>query len=146
MTEATRRSWSAGPRPRRKTSGGTGVIVVFILIALMIGGVVYLSLSQMADIADKPDEFLRLHDAAMDRMSKGEASEYGPEVIEEYAKAAAKRKEQLLMIQPDLPARSSKSCGNCGRAVPSSSKAGGKCPHCRARWLYTSPVVTVRRR
>jgi hypothetical protein len=34
----------------------------------------------------------------------------------------------------------SKSCGSCGRGVPSSSKVGDTCPHCGVRWGYETTM------
>lgn len=123
---------------------------VFVVLAvLFLGGFFYYYFSSMSDITNTKSEFEQLHDAAMDRIDKGPASEFGPEVIEEYSKAAKDRKERLLRFQPDFDKSGNKSsmcCGSCGKSVSSSSKVGDKCPHCGARWLYKTVDVKFQHR
>ena len=120
--------------PRRGRPGGARLIAVLALVALLIGGLGYFWLSQVRDQAERRQEFLDLHDAAVDRIDKGPESEFGPEVVEEYHEEAARRRELLLRIQPDLPGPQTKRCGACGEEVSWLSQAGDRCPHCGAKW------------
>jgi len=123
--------------------------VFAILAVLFLGWFFYFCFSSMSDISNTKSEFEQLHDAAMDRIDKGPESEFGPEVIEEYSKAAKERKERLLRFQPDFGDTGNsfdKRCGNCGKSVSSSFKAGDKCPHCHVRWAIEKIEVKVNRR
>jgi len=129
--------------------GGTYLNVIVVLALLSFSWFFYLSFSSMSDIAGTKSKTEELHAAAMDRMDKGPESEFGPEVIEEYSKAAKDRQERLLQLQPDFgkPGNKSKmSCGSCGKSVSSSSKVGDKCPYCRVRWTIKKIDMEVRHR
>jgi DNA-directed RNA polymerase subunit RPC12/RpoP len=135
------------PRSRGEVSGQLVKVLALVVVAVLAIGafIVFCDFaSWVQDKNAKQDEFIELHEAAMDRLDKGPESEYGPEVVEEYAEAAEKRQEFLLSIQPEPGESSDLSCGKCKKEVPSSSMAGGKCPHCGVTWLFKSVKIKVR--
>lgn len=56
------------------------------------------------------------------------------------AKLEAKRRSAQTLYVKHPPTYMTKNCGKCGKPVPSTAKAGQRCPHCGAYWSFQEGV------